>query len=209
MPINSDKPHLWKADVAQSIDFYKDWFLRFAPGTYRKQRVIRTNDPLLSDLEKKQLAALKRWLLRHGYKQIASDEASNFDALPPGTLTILPTRSAGKKQTPAKTPIDCLVKPIRTSKQYQPFVIQIKSSGNAITTSRWRKKEAQKFTQLKERYGENIGFILLFCGYFDLGYLGYVAAEGIDWVWEHRLNDLSRLLVKGSKKRSGPLYESN
>ena len=46
MPINSDKPHLWKADVAQSIDFYNDWFLRFAPGTYRKQRVIRTKEVL-------------------------------------------------------------------------------------------------------------------------------------------------------------------
>ena len=30
MPINADKPHLWKADVEKSIDFYNDWFLRFA-----------------------------------------------------------------------------------------------------------------------------------------------------------------------------------
>ena len=28
------------------------------------------------------------------------------------------------------------------------------------------------------------------CGYFDSGYLGYEAAEGIDWVWEHRIGDL-------------------
>lgn len=27
-------------------------------------------------------------------------------------------------------------------------------------------------------------FILFLCGYFDSGYLGYEAAEGIDWVWE-------------------------
>lgn len=46
MPINSDKLHLWKADVAQSINFYNDWYFRFAPGAYRKQRVIRTNNPL-------------------------------------------------------------------------------------------------------------------------------------------------------------------
>ena len=26
-------------------------------------------------------------------------------------------------------------------------------------------------------------------GYFDSGYLGYEAAEGIDWVWEHRIDD--------------------
>jgi hypothetical protein len=200
MPINSDKPHLWKADVAQSIDFYNDWFLRFALGAYRKQRALRINDPLLTDLEKKQFIALKRWLVRHGYKQITSDEVSNFDAMPPGTFTIPITRSAGKKHPPVKTPIDCLVNPIRTSKLYKPFVIEIKTSGNATTTTRWRRKETQKFMQLKERYGENIGFMLLFCGYFNPGYLGYAAAEGIDWVWEHRLGDLSSLLVEGNKK---------
>ena len=201
MPINSDKPHLWKADVAQSIDFYNDWFLRFAPGTYRKQRFLRTNDPLLNDLGKKQLAALKRWLLRHGYKQIASNEVSNFDAMPPGTFTIPMALSIAKKQTHVKTPIYCLVKPIRTSKRDCLFVIEVKSSGNATTTLIWRRKEAEKFEQLKEHYGKNIGFILLFCGHFDPGYLGYVGAEGIDWVWEHRLDDLGAYLSSGNNKQ--------
>ncbi len=201
MPINSDKPHLWKADIAQSIDFYNDWFLRFAPGTYRKQRVLRTNDPLLSDLEKKQFAALKRWLLRHGYKQITADAVSNYDAMPPGTFTVPPTLSAGKKQTPVKTPVDCLVKPLRTSKRGQPFVIEIKSSGNATTTLIWRRKEAEKFEKLKECYGANVKFILLLCGHFDPGYLGYVGAEGIEWAWEHRLDDLGGFLAGGKKKR--------
>ncbi|MBP6440825.1 MAG: hypothetical protein KA259_04390, partial [Caldilineaceae bacterium] len=41
MPINADKPQLWKADVEASIDFYNDWFLRFAPETYRQQRAER------------------------------------------------------------------------------------------------------------------------------------------------------------------------
>lgn len=199
MPINSDKPHLWKADVAQSIDFYNDWFLRFAPGTYRKQHILRTNDPLLSELEKKQFTTLKRWLLRHGYKQITSDKVSNFDAMPPGTFTIPPTLFTEKKQTSVKTPIDCLVKPLRASKRVKPFVIEIKSSGNATTTLIWRRKEAEKFEQLKERYGANVKFILLLCGHFDPGYLGYVGAEGIDWVWEHQLGDLSGLSV-GDKK---------
>jgi hypothetical protein len=26
---------------------------------------------------------------------------------------------------------------------------------------------------------------------FDSGYLGYESAEGIDWVWEHRIDDLA------------------
>jgi len=32
------------------------------------------------------------------------------------------------------------------------------------------------------------------CGYFEPGYLGYEASEGIDWIWEHRINDLATLL---------------
>ena len=43
MSINADKPHLWKADVERSIDFYNDWFIRFAPETYRAQRRITTD----------------------------------------------------------------------------------------------------------------------------------------------------------------------
>jgi type II restriction enzyme len=27
------------------------------------------------------------------------------------------------------------------------------------------------------------------------GYLGYEAAEGIDWVWEHRIDDLAEFGV--------------
>src|SRR4030042_2729898 len=44
MKLNADKPHLWKADVERSINFYNDWFLRFAPTTYRAQRKIRTKE---------------------------------------------------------------------------------------------------------------------------------------------------------------------
>lgn len=40
MPINADKPHLWKTDVERSIDFYNDWFIRFAPET-KKARTTR------------------------------------------------------------------------------------------------------------------------------------------------------------------------
>jgi hypothetical protein len=42
MPVNADKTHLWKADVAQSVDFYNAWFMRFAPKTYRNTRVNTT-----------------------------------------------------------------------------------------------------------------------------------------------------------------------
>ncbi len=39
MAINADKPHLWKADVAVSVDLYNNWFMQFAPQTYRDKRI--------------------------------------------------------------------------------------------------------------------------------------------------------------------------
>jgi hypothetical protein len=43
---------------------------------------------------------------------------------------------------------------------------------------------------LREEYGADTQLILFLCGYFNSGYLGYEAAEGLDWVWEHRIDDL-------------------
>ena len=39
----------------------------------------------------------------------------------------------------------------------------------------------------------NVTFVLFLCGYFDSAYLGYEAAEGIDWIWEHRITDMDQL----------------
>lgn len=38
MSVNTDKPLIWEADIAKSVDFYNDWFINFAPGVYRKTR---------------------------------------------------------------------------------------------------------------------------------------------------------------------------
>ena len=29
---NADKPHLWKTDIAASVDQFNQWFMRFAPS---------------------------------------------------------------------------------------------------------------------------------------------------------------------------------
>jgi hypothetical protein len=44
---------------------------------------------------------------------------------------------------------------------------------------------------LRDTYGAKIRYVLFLGGYFDSGYLGYEAAEGIDWVWEHRIDELA------------------
>ena len=44
MGVNRDKPDLWKADIARSVDMYNRWFLRFAPEAYRTTRLQTTNE---------------------------------------------------------------------------------------------------------------------------------------------------------------------
>ncbi|MEK7761491.1 MAG: XamI family restriction endonuclease, partial [Nitrospirota bacterium] len=36
--INADKPHLWKTDIAASVDQFNQWFMRFAPEAFRSTR---------------------------------------------------------------------------------------------------------------------------------------------------------------------------
>ena len=40
--INANKPHLWKADIAASVDQFNRWFMRFAPEAFRSTRVETT-----------------------------------------------------------------------------------------------------------------------------------------------------------------------
>src|SRR5947209_1002077 len=37
--INANKPQLWKADIAASVDQFNQWFMRFAPQAFRSTRV--------------------------------------------------------------------------------------------------------------------------------------------------------------------------
>src|ERR1022692_1898006 len=38
MPINADKPHLWKTDTRASVDQFNQWFMTAAPKAYRDTR---------------------------------------------------------------------------------------------------------------------------------------------------------------------------
>ena len=329
MAINADKPHLWKSDVDQSIDFYNDWFIRFAPETYRSQRSITTaavldaftktsnltrilpevihkapgllpilrmvtapplardrlmglahvgkslinalegkenipphlpqrmssteirenlqrlsdvltelidvdlipwvtstgkpskreidraatviadrmcgasSDPIIKNAqEKRQLATLKRWLEKNGYAEISTQQARDPYAMPIGTFTFRLSLPAGHRKSTVKIPIDCVIQPLTAQAHEFPILIEAKSAGDATNTNKRRKEEAQKYRQLKERYGNSVKFILFLCGYFEPGYLGYEAAEGIDWVWEHRTSDLLPLFAPGTKKKT-------
>lgn len=90
-------------------------------------------------------------------------------------------------------PIDVVVQPQKLRKDRLPILIEAKSAGDFTNTNKRRKEEATKIHQLFATYGGGVRFVLFLCGYFGSDYLGYEAAEGIDWVWEHRIDDLTKL----------------
>jgi hypothetical protein len=321
--VNADKPHLWKADIAQSVDFYNNWFMEFAPTTYRETRRTTTqqvksalvstanltnitplvlrehpevlpilrmatappiardrliglagvstnlvknmeginqqekpripprmksaavetelrkigqiimqladkdifpwldrgqeptdvevtraativadrlcgavSDPIIRNAqEQRQLEIIQQWLEQRDYTYIQPGAGVSFETMQPGTfmfrLNILGSQKSGSKEV--NIPIDVVILPHQSSSGDFPLLIEAKSAGDYTNTNKRRKEEAVKVEQLKSKYGEDIRFILFLCGYFDSGYLGYEAAEGIDWVWEHRLDDLALL----------------
>ncbi|ETR66283.1 MAG: hypothetical protein OMM_13006 [Candidatus Magnetoglobus multicellularis str. Araruama] len=102
---------------------------------------------------------------------------------------IVPANQKGKKKQ-VNIPVDAVIKPKNSVPEDYPILFEAKSAGDFTNTNKRRKEEAVKMMQLMSTYGENIKFVLFLCGYFDSGYLGYEAAEGIDWVWEHRIDEL-------------------
>lgn len=315
MPVNLDKPHLWKPDIAQSVDMYNNWFVQFAPAAFRETRsktardvarsltltgnlseldaqVLRMHPEILPTLrmaccpplavdrliglsgvsaslvksmeqdgrissrmaasdsepqlanilgvitklvdpdifvwlgraesakraetqraaiivadrlcgsvanpiirnaqEKRQLAAIKVWLEARGYTDISRQPGLRFDAMPTGTFSFrlnVPIQQEASDRT-VNIPIDTVIMPKRGS---LPVFIEAKSAGDYTNTNKRRKEEAVKLSQLRHTYGRAVGLTLLLCGYFDSSYLGYEAAEGIDWIWEHRMDDLTQL----------------
>ncbi len=97
------------------------------------------------------------------------------------------------KTAQVKIPIDVVIQPKKLKKNRLPILIEAKSAGDFTNTNKRRKEEATKIHQLQATYGVDINFVLFLCGYFGSDYLGYEAAEGIDWVWEHRIDDLEQL----------------
>ncbi len=316
MAVNFDKPARWKADIAQSVDMYNEWFMNFAPEAFRATRIQTTKDvaaalcltenmrriepsiifehpdilptlrmsmcpPLAVDRliglsgvssnlikslelkkrvparmsselldselgriaailekmadpdifvwlgrkepandreiqraviivadrlcgavtnpiirnaqEKRQLVAIKCWLEARGYRHIESGECVRFDSMPTGTFSFrmnVPVKLEGGLKS-VNIPVDVVVMPKSAKKHSLPIFFEAKSAGDYTNTNKRRKEEAVKMSQLRNNYGNKVRFNLFLCGYFDTGYLGYEAAEGIDWVWEHRIDDLA------------------
>ena len=309
--INADKPHLWKADIAKSVDQFNQWFMEFAPDAFRSTRVkttefvktallatrdlrqldaatlqanpgilptlrMSTAPPLAVDRliglsgvgpnlvgqlevgkrpakmsdgdlrtglakicgilaklldrdifpwlaagadptdherdrsatvvadrlcsavanpivrnaqEQRQLALIGAFLDDRGYRKLPHPAGKPLQEMGAGTYAFRMNLSAGGART-IKIPVDVVIQPKKPSKDRLPVLIEAKSAGDYTNTNKRRKEEATKMSQLKEAYGKDVQYVLFLCGYFGPDYLGYEAAEGLDWVWEHRIDDL-------------------
>lgn len=152
-------------------------------------------DPIIRNAqERRQLKSVGDWLEAKGYKHALKVVGSDPMQMDAGTysfrLNVPVTLEGGLK---VNIPVDAVIQPLSAKAGDMPLLMEAKSAGDFTNTNKRRKEEAVKYAQLKKTYGDQVTFVLFLCGYFDSGYLGYEAAEGIDWVWEHRIEDLAKL----------------
>ena len=143
--------------------------------------------------ERRQLAYIEQWLEEREFTSVPPGEDRRHDNMEPGTFSFrlnVPAEQEGTNRR-VSIPIDAVVMPKTARAGDLPLLIEAKSAGDFTNVNKRRKEEATKMGQLQQTYGNDVKFVLFLCGYFDSGYLGYEAAEGIDWVWEHRIDDLA------------------
>lgn len=152
------------------------------------------SDPIIRKAqEERQLKAIADFLEARGYQKV--HPASSAD-LRPGEfayhLNVRVFLSDARTET-VNIPVDVAVLPRSARPGSVPIFVEAKSAGDFANVNKRRKEEAQKVQQLKRTFGADVRFVLFLCGYFDSAYLGYEAAEGIDWIWEHRMADMEAL----------------
>ncbi len=152
-------------------------------------------DPIIRNAqEKRQLSAITILLESKGYTLV--EKGTHYDEMSAGTFsfhTNVPVYLAGTKGKKVNIPVDVAIMPTLAKTGDIPLFIEAKSAGDFTNVNKRRKEEAVKMQQLRNTFGNAVSYSLFLCGYFDSGYLGYEAAEGIDWIWEHRISDLEQL----------------
>ncbi len=152
------------------------------------------SDPIIRHAqEKRQLSSIASFLQSRGYTE--ASQGVKYNQMYPGTYSLrtnVPVNliDDSKNTISVNIPVNVVIMPFSAVPGDFPLLIEAKSAGDFTNVNKRRKEEAQKMRQLRGTYGNSVRFGLFLCGYFDSGYLGYEAAEGIDWIWEHRIEDM-------------------
>ena len=151
------------------------------------------SDPILRNAqEKRQLDLIGAYLRNQGYNQQPHPSNKSLTEMEGGTFAFRMNVIVGDAKK-VKIPIDVVVQPKMPRPSRLPILIEAKSAGDFTNVNKRRKEEAKKMAQLKAQFGNQVEFVLFLCGYFNAGYLGYEAADGMDWIWEHRIEDMEKL----------------
>jgi XamI restriction endonuclease len=142
--------------------------------------------------EERQLQEIERYLVKKGYKRQPHPTMTPLTSMKPGTFCFHYSVVTGTEVHKVNVSVDAMIQPHTLRPDGMPILVEAKSAGDFTNTNKRRKEEAKKFSQLKATLGESICYLVFLCGYFDAGYLGYEAQDGIDWVWEHRISDFDQ-----------------
>ncbi len=153
----------------------------------------QTNPIIRNAQEQRQLDKVKDWLVARGYRQVEPADIADHRKMQPGTFCYRLNVSVRQGNRRLNVPVDIAVMPLKPRGFHWPLLVEAKSAGDYTNVNKRRKEEATKIKQLRDTYGRSVRYVLLLGGYFDSGYLGYEASEGIDWVWEHRIDDFERM----------------
>ncbi len=151
-------------------------------------------DALRSVRKTQQLSVLRMYLDSHGYEEIVDPGRQHFHKTEPGTyiIAVIVPVAMGNDTL---LPIDAVVQPFEPRMDGLPVLIQSVSHNSFAEAMRHKSAHHAECRQLRMTYGDDVPFVLMLGGHFGGDYLGTQAAEGIDWVWQHRLGDLQRLGV--------------
>lgn len=151
------------------------------------------SDPIIRNAqERRQLALIRSCLEGRGYRLLQHPLSAGLATMEPGTFSFHLNVRVGEEPNFVNIPVDVVIQLKNAKKNALPLLVEAKSAGDFTNVNKRRKEEAAKMQQLRAIYGTSVRYILFLCGYFDTGYLGYEAAEGMDWVWEHRIDDLAK-----------------
>lgn len=151
-----------------------------------------TSDPIIRNAqEARQLDTIAGYLNPKGYHLIDDTSIGAFN-MPHGTYAYhknvrMYRNALDDSDGYVNTPVDVVIMPMEPSID-TPMLVECKSAGDFANTNKRRKEEDTKVTQLRATYGDVVLYLFL-CGYFDSTYLGYEAANHMDWIWEHRIED--------------------
>lgn len=148
------------------------------------------NPVIRNSQEKRQIKRMEKFLASQpaDYQETSAPN----DAMPPGSYAFrrnVPLKNEDGSET--KLPVDCV---LRTHGDGPLLCIEMKSAGDETNVNKRRKEEASKHDGLKKTYGDSATMLLQLFGHFNTSYLQYEARAGLDWFWDHRIDDLAEYL---------------